>query len=169
MAEEVASEYALRTRGEPERRALASLSNKERGLRAAIEVLQDGTSPKSARTKWLVDADCLRYYKNKLKERGAGEGGSSVDSSITTGDSTATSAQQPAAVQSNLSDKRSAWGNYQAAYIYAGKLVNEGKGPTPTRRCAPRPRRTASRRPTASVQPPWPSSAVSARLRSSSG
>lgn len=130
MADAVSAEYALRARVKPERRELASLSNKERGLRAAIEVLQDGTSPKTARTKWLVDSDCLRYYKNKLKERGAGESGSSVESSTVTGDSTATSAQQPAAVQSNLSDKRSAWGNYQAAYIYAGKLVSEGKGAT---------------------------------------
>ena len=123
MADAVSAEYALRARVKPERRELASLSNKERGLRAAIEVLQDGTSPKTARTEWLVDSDCLRYYKNKLKERGAGESGSSVESSTVTGDSTATSAQQPAAVQSNLSDKRSAWGNYQAAYIYAGKLA----------------------------------------------
>ena len=76
---------------------------------------------------------CLRRQTQRQETfffGGAGESGSSVESSTVTGDSTATSAQQPAAVQSNLSDKRSAWGNYQAAYIYAGKLVSEGKGAT---------------------------------------
>ena len=63
MADAVSAEYALRARVKPERRELASLSNKERGLRAAIEVLQDGTSPKTARTKC-----CLLYTSDAADE-----------------------------------------------------------------------------------------------------
>ena len=62
MADAAGAESRPRTRGKEFRLPLAALNNMERGLRAAIQVLQDGLSPKSARTKWLVDADCLRYY-----------------------------------------------------------------------------------------------------------
>ena len=72
MGEPTAAEYSLRARGKQDRRPLASLSNKERGLKAALEVLHDGLSPTSARAKWLVAADSLRYYKSKLEALGTG-------------------------------------------------------------------------------------------------
>ena len=40
MADGAAAEYSLRARGKPDSRPLASLTNKERGLKAAIQVLK---------------------------------------------------------------------------------------------------------------------------------
>ena len=136
MADAAGAESRPMTRGKEFRLPLAALNNKERGLRAAIQVLQDGLSPKSARTKWLVDADCLRYYKNKLEERGAGSGGSSRSGSGG-GVATSESGVSSGVVQSStLSNKRSAWNDYQHAYVYAGQLVKEGKNCTVAARLA---------------------------------
>ena len=125
MADGAAAEYSLRARGKPECKPLASLTNKERGLRAAIQVLKGELTPKSARSHWLVDADCLRYYKGKLEEQG-GSSGAFVAGS--TEDSSGVSKSTGYTTQSStLSTKRLAWNDYRHAYVYAGQLVNEGK------------------------------------------
>ena len=127
MGEPTAAEYSLRARGKQDRRPLASLSNKERGLKAALEVLHDGLSPTSARAKWLVAADSLRYYKAKLEALGTGPTcggglGSGGDGAGSVSAHTSSGTQS-----STLSTKRSAWNDYQHAYVYAGQLVAEGK------------------------------------------
>ena len=54
MADAEGAESRPMTRGKEFRLPLAALNNKERGLRAAIQVLQDGLSPKQGPSGWLM-------------------------------------------------------------------------------------------------------------------
>jgi len=46
MADTTASEYGLRARVEPDNRPLGQLADKQRGVRAAFEVLKGTISPR---------------------------------------------------------------------------------------------------------------------------
>ena len=70
MAAAADAQYSLRARASADRRPLAQLSNKERGYRAASEVLRNVVSPRSARVQYNVDKNCLDYYKKKLQAQG---------------------------------------------------------------------------------------------------
>ena len=126
MADATGAERRVMTRGNEVRRPLASLSNKERGLRAAMAVLKDGHTAISARSSWLVDADCLRYYMGKLAQQGVGSRGAGVGEAGERGKTK--SAEVSAITQSStLSNKRTAWNDYRHAYVFAGQMVTEGK------------------------------------------
>ena len=57
MTDTTASEYGLRARVEPDNRPLGLLSDRQRGMRAAFEVLKGNISPRSAKSKYLVHKD----------------------------------------------------------------------------------------------------------------
>ena len=70
MTDTTASEYGLRARVEPDNRPIGQLSDRQRGMRAAFEVLKGAISPRSAKNKYQVDRHTVKYYKAKLIKDG---------------------------------------------------------------------------------------------------
>ena len=60
----------LRARATADKRPMAGLPNKERGLRAATEVLNGTMSVPVAMESYLVVYDTVCYYKKKLLAQG---------------------------------------------------------------------------------------------------
>ena len=66
-------ESRLRARATPGSRPLGQLTNRQRGLRAANEVIKGTISPRSAQAEYGVDRHCLRYYSKQLADSGFAE------------------------------------------------------------------------------------------------
>ena len=73
MADTTASQYGLRAHVEPDNRPLGQQTDRQRGMRAAFEVLKGTISPLSAKSKYRVNKDSLRYYKTRLAKDGVAE------------------------------------------------------------------------------------------------
>jgi hypothetical protein len=73
MADTTASQYGLRAHVEPDNRPLGQQTDRQRGMRAAFEVLKGTISPRSAKSKYRVNKDSLRYYKARLVKDGVAE------------------------------------------------------------------------------------------------
>ena len=112
MATPDASEYGLRARGKADSRCLSQLSNRDRGLRAAFDILKGTLSPRSAKNKYLVDRHTLQYYRSKLVADG-------VEAVVAcTPAAAAPGSQAPTAddaEKENMASKVEAWGEYCSA------------------------------------------------------
>ena len=98
--------------------AVSLLSAKERGLRAAKDVVEGRLTQTEAAQEWGLSERMVHYYKAQL--RSAGWDSESVNYPETP-ESDAVS------VASTLSRKSKAWDDYCAAYMMAGALVAGGK------------------------------------------
>ena len=123
MAAAADAEYALRTRASADRRPLTLLSNRERGLRAASEVLKGAVSPHSARVQYMVDKDSLHYYKKKLLAQGYDELVAASAPAPASVPSTGEEGTGDKAAAKKIAAKTDAWKEYGEAYKYAGSLV----------------------------------------------
>ena len=111
-------ESSRRARATTENRPIHLLSNKERGLRAAAEVLKGALSPREAQEQFHINGDSLRYYKAKLEAIGMEGVAGVVAEAVST-----PSAQSEVSAGSVVSTRVTAWDDYCSAYMYAGSRV----------------------------------------------
>ena len=64
------TEISLRARSTADNRQIGQLTTKERGLKAAHDVLMGTLSPEDSKSQWQVNSDCLRYYRKLLQRQG---------------------------------------------------------------------------------------------------
>ena len=122
MSARPASEYVLRARDRPDTRPIGQLTDRQRGLRAAFEVLKGSISPRSAKSKYQVNKDSLGYYKRKLVAEGV------LDTVVSVTPVSGAAAGTPATGEENnkeniCASRTEAWDEYCQAYIKAGQLV----------------------------------------------
>ena len=123
MAGTDGAEYGLRTRVKEDRRPLSQLTNRERGLRAAADLLKGSLTREEAMAQYGVDRHTLGHYKMRLQQSGFDDIVVSVAPVVAPapGSTPATNEQpEPASV---LAAKTAAWDAYCHAYIYAGELI----------------------------------------------
>ena len=122
MTDTTASEYGLRARVKDDNRPIGQLTDKQRGMRAAFEVLKGTLSPRSAKIKYLVKKDSLRYYTARLVKDGVAE----TIASVARVDSAPGSAPSTAEDEKENAGKTKEWDAYCNAYVLAGQLINKG-------------------------------------------
>ena len=125
MAAAADAEYALRAQASADRRPLTQLSNRERGLRAASEVLKGAVSPHSARVEYMVDRYSLLYYKKKLVAQGFDELVAASAPAPASVSPTGEEGTGDKAAAKKVAAKTDAWKEYGEAYKYAGSLVSK--------------------------------------------
>ena len=123
MAAAADAQYSLRARASADRRPLSLLSNRERGLRAASEVLKNAVSPRSARVHYKVDKNCLDYYKKKLQAQGFEALVAAATQAPASAPPSGEERTGEKAAAHKLASKTEAWKDYCEAYKYAGTLV----------------------------------------------
>ena len=71
------SEINLRARSTADNRQIGQMPTKERGMKAAHDVLIGTLSPEDSKSKWQVNSDCLMRYYRKLLQACSGRASSS--------------------------------------------------------------------------------------------
>ena len=122
MAPVTGARSGLRTRCSKDTRSLELLSNKERGLRAAKQVLVDGERTLSKTIKhWGVSYSTVDYYKRKLIASGYAELLEAAAAAARASEAVTT--QQHKRKKCTAPDTAAAWDTYGKAYIWAGERV----------------------------------------------
>ena len=94
------------------------LSAKERGLRAAKDVLEGRLTQAEAAHEWQLSDRMVHYYKAQLHRAGW---------AFTSPERSQVEPAGSESMPSTLNTKSEAWDDYCDAYIMAGALVAEGK------------------------------------------
>ena len=122
MGDLTASQYGLRARVDAHDRPLRQQTDRQRAMQAAFEVLKGTISPRSAKSKYRVNKDSLRYYKARLVKDGVAE----TIASVPRVTPALRSAPSTAGDEKENGSKTREWENYCHAYVRAGELMNKG-------------------------------------------
>ena len=121
MAPVTGARSGLRTRCSKDTRSLELLSNKERGLRAAKEVLDGDRTLSKTMKHWGVSYSTVDYYKGKLIASGYAELLEAAAAAARASEAVTT--QQHKRKNCTAPDTAAAWDTYCKAYVWAGERV----------------------------------------------